>query len=131
MRILHVSHSSRRGQKSLAGDAAAIDAGSSNVSTGKDGTLQPLSTGVQRCAVAAHAASNNRDIQVVLSTLASVETNRATRSAKERLKGRGQANEGQAGQQSNSHCDNTLLNREEQKERKERNLSYETLVGRR
>eukprot|EP00970_Alexandrium_tamarense_P008969 scaffold1771_cov211-Alexandrium_tamarense.AAC.7 len=63
--ILHLSHPSTRRQQRLRGDAAAVDAGASDVVSGKDGSGEGLGAGVEGGSVASYAAADDDDVVVV------------------------------------------------------------------
>lgn len=67
MVVLHITDAARGGKEGLAGDAATVDAGASDVTAGEDGRGQGLGTGVQSSSVSTDATSNDGNVEIVRS----------------------------------------------------------------
>lgn len=65
--VLHLTHTSRRGQECLAWHTATVDTSTTNISTGKDSRLEILRTRMQGRPVSANTTANNGDIKVIRS----------------------------------------------------------------
>jgi hypothetical protein len=65
LRVAHFADTSRRGEQSLGGNAAAVDASATDVPAGKDSSLEVLGPSMQGSPVTAYTASDDSHVKVV------------------------------------------------------------------